>query len=74
MPLRSYEETSILLLSTQNLLVYQASLTALLIAPSNQDMPGETEDYVAWITVRLDAVNAELESRIADDMPTECKD
>lgn len=74
MSLRNYEGTSILLLSTQNLIAYQTSLTALLISPSNQDMAGETEEYVAWVTARLAAVNAELESRIEADMPTECKD
>lgn len=74
MPLRSYEETSILLLSTQNLIAYQTSLTALLISPSNQDMAGETEDYIAWVTARLNAVNAELELRSEADTPTECKD
>lgn len=74
MSLRNYEETSILLLSTQNLIAYQTSLTALLISPSNQDMAGETEDYIAWLTARLNAVNAELELRNEADMPTECKD
>lgn len=74
MSLRNYEGTSILLLSTHNLIAYQTSLTALLISPSNQDMAGETEEYVAWVTARLAAVNAELESRIEADMPTECKD
>lgn len=74
MPLKDYEETSILLLSTHNLIAYQTSLNAMLISPSNQDMASETEDYVAWLTARLNAVNAELESRIDADMPTECKD
>jgi len=73
-PLRSYEAASILLLSTQNLIAYQASLTSLLLSPSNQDMESEKADYIAWVTARLSAVNEELELRISDDLPTECKD
>jgi len=37
-------------------------------------MESEKADYIAWVTARLSAVNEELELRISDDLPTECKD